>query len=67
MNKPMSVAVLVVGIILLVLGYNAEHSASSEFSHIFTGAPNNKAIIMIVSGTVAIVVGLIGLGGRGTK
>jgi hypothetical protein len=67
MNKPMAVAVLVAGIVLLVFGYNAEHSASSAFSHFFTGSPNNKAILMIVVGTVAIVVGLIGLGGRGTK
>lgn len=66
MNKTMSLALLAGGIVLLVLGYNAAQSASSAFSRIFTGSPTNKAIWMIVSGTVAAVVGLIGLS-RGSK
>jgi hypothetical protein len=66
MNKTMSLALLAGGIVLLVFGYNAAQSTSSAFSRIFTGSPTNKAIWMIVGGTVACVVGLIGLS-RGSK
>ncbi len=67
MNKTLAIVLLVGGIILLVFGYNAEHSTSSAFSQIFTGSPSNKAIWMIVAGTIAVVVGIISLGGRGSK
>jgi hypothetical protein len=66
MNKTMSLALLVGGIVLLVFGYNAAQSASSAFSRIFTGSPTNKAIWMIAAGTIATVLGLIGLS-RGSK
>ncbi len=66
MNKTMSLAFLVGGIVLLVLGYNAAQSTSSAFSRIFTGSPNNKAIWMMVAGSVAAVVGVAGLS-RGSK
>jgi len=66
MNKSVSVALLVGGIVLLVFGYNAARSASSAFSRVFTGSPTNKAIWMTVAGAVATVVGLIGLS-RGSK
>jgi Protein of unknown function (DUF3185) len=66
MNKTMSAALLVGGIVLLVFGYNAAQSASSAFSRIFTGSPTNKAIWMIAGGAVAAVVGLVGLS-RGGK
>lgn len=66
MNKTMSLALLVGGIVLLVFGYNAAQSASSAFSRVFTGSPTNKAIWMIAGGAVAAVVGLVGLS-RGGK
>jgi uncharacterized membrane protein YidH (DUF202 family) len=66
MNKSMSLALLVGGIVLLVFGYNAAQSTSSAFSRIFTGSPSNKAIWMIVAGAIAAVLGLVGLS-RGGK
>lgn len=66
MNKTMSLALLVAGIVLLAFGYNAAQSTSSAFSRIFTGSPTNKAIWMLVSGTVLAVAGLVGLS-RGSK
>jgi hypothetical protein len=34
---------------------------SSDVSRVFTGAPTNKAIFMLVGGAVAAVIGLIGI------
>jgi len=61
MNKGMSVALLVVGVILLVLGVNAYHSASSDVSRFFTGAPTDKALWFLIGGLVAGIVGFLGL------
>lgn len=61
MNKLVSFALLVGGIILLVLGARASDSIGSSFSRLFTGAPTDKAIWLVVGGAVAAVVGLIGV------
>ena len=61
MNKNMSVALLVVGIILLVFGVNAYHSASSDVSRFFTGAPTDKALWLLIGGAAASIAGFLGL------
>jgi divalent metal cation (Fe/Co/Zn/Cd) transporter len=61
MNKSMSVALLIVGIILIAFGFNAYHSASSDVSRFFTGAPTDKALWLLLGGFVAGVVGFLGL------
>ena len=61
MNKSMSVAFLVVGVILLIFGFNAYHSASSDVSRFFTGAPTDKALWLLIGGVVASIVGFLGL------
>jgi uncharacterized membrane protein len=61
MNKGISVILLVVGVILLVYGFNAYHSASSDVSRFFTGAPTDKALWLLIGGFVAGIVGFLGL------
>jgi len=61
MNKGISVALLVIGVILLVFGLNVYHSASSDVSRFFTGAPTDKALWLLIGGAVAGVVGFLGL------
>jgi hypothetical protein len=61
MNKGIPVAFLIVGVILLVFGLNAYHSASSDVSRFFTGAPTDKALWLLIGGVVAGIVGLLGL------
>ena len=61
MNKGMPVALLVVGVILLVFGLNAYHSASSNVSRFFTGAPTDKALWLLIGGAVASIFGFLGL------
>jgi hypothetical protein len=61
MNKSIYVALLVAGVVLLVFGYNAYHSAASGVSRFFTGEPTDKALWLIVGGLVAGIVGVLGL------
>jgi hypothetical protein len=61
MNKSMSVSLLVIGVILLVFGLNAYHSASSDVSRFFTGAPTDKALWLLIAGVVFSIVGFLGL------
>lgn len=57
MNKPISLALLVVGIVLLVMGLNASDSFASEVSEFFTDSPTDKAIWLVIGGVAALVVG----------
>ena len=66
MNRPLSLALLAGGILLIIFGVNASNSLGSDISRFFTGSPTDKAIWMMVGGVVAAVVGLVGLA-RGTK
>lgn len=66
MNKPLSLAFLAGGILLLIFGISEWNSIGSGLSRLFTGAPTNKATWMLVGGAVATVVGLAGLT-RGSK
>jgi divalent metal cation (Fe/Co/Zn/Cd) transporter len=58
MSKLLSLALLVGGIILIVVGFNATNSFSSDVSRFFTGSPTNKAIWMLIGGVIAALVGL---------
>ena len=58
MNKIVSLALLVGGIVLLVLGITATESFGSDVSRFFTGSPTDKAIWMLIGGIAATVVGL---------
>ncbi len=66
MNKPVSIALLVGGIVLLIFGINASDSIGSTFSKAFTGSPTDKALWLLISGIVASIFGLVGLL-RGSK
>ena len=59
MNKGIGIALLVVGVALIVFGFNASDSASSNVSRIFTGAPTNKALWMLLGGSAAAIVGAV--------
>ncbi len=57
MNKPLSLALVVIGIVLLVMGLNASDSFASEVSEFFTSSPTDKAIWLVIGGLAALVVG----------
>ena len=58
MNKIVSLALLVGGIVLIFIGFNATNSFNSEVSRFFTGTPTNQAVWMVIGGSIAAVVGL---------
>jgi hypothetical protein len=60
MNKIVSLALLVGGVVLIVVGVNATNSFSSDVSRFFTGSPTDKAVWMLIGGCVAAIVGLAG-------
>ena len=66
MNKPISLALLVGGIILIIYGVSASNSTASGFSRFFTGSPTDKTVWMMIGGLAAAVVGLAGML-RGSK
>ena len=66
MNKIISLALLVGGVVLMIIGINATNSFSSDVSRFFTGSPTDKAIWMLIGGIVATVIGLMGML-RGSK
>jgi uncharacterized membrane protein HdeD (DUF308 family) len=59
MNKGIGIALLVVGIVLIVYGFNATDSASSGISRFFTGAPTNKALWLLLGGLGSAIVGAV--------
>ena len=59
MNKIISLALLIGGVVLIVIGVNATNSFSSDVSRFFSGSPTNEAIWMLIGGTVAAVIGLV--------
>lgn len=61
MSKVPSIAILVVGIILLVYGLNASDSAASAVSNAVTGSPTNKSIWLIVLGVIGVLTGGVGI------
>jgi hypothetical protein len=60
MKTPISLVLLVVGIVLIVFGISASDSLGSDFSRLFTGAPTDKAIWMLLGGVAATIAGLTG-------
>jgi len=60
MNKIVSLALLVGGVVLIIVGVNATNSFSSDVSRFFTGSPTDKAVWMLIGGILAAVVGLAG-------
>jgi uncharacterized membrane protein YdcZ (DUF606 family) len=59
MNKVIGIALLVGGIVLLIFGFQASHSFTSDVSRTFTGSPTDKSMWMIVGGAVAAIAGLV--------
>jgi len=61
MDKATSLAVLAGGILLVIYGVSASNSISSDISLVFTDAPTDKTIWMLVGGVVLTIIGLAGL------
>lgn len=61
MNKPLSLALLVIGAILLFYGFQAGDSIGSDVSRAVTGTPTDKTVWFLAGGALAAVAGIFGL------
>lgn len=66
MNRALSIALLVIGLILLFMGFNASQSVGSEISEAVQGTPSDRSIWLIVGGAAAAIIGAAGLFRRRT-
>ena len=65
MNNIIGLAVLALGVVLLIFGFNESHSFSTDVSRTFTGNPTDRSMWLIIGGAVAVVVGfVVALAGR---
>jgi len=58
MNKIISLALLIGGVALMIHGINAANSFSSDVARFFSGSPTDKAVWMLIGGTVIGIIGL---------
>jgi hypothetical protein len=61
MNKPLSIAILVIGVILLIFGLSAGDSIASSVKESVTGTPTDKSLWLIIGGVLGIILGGFGL------
>jgi hypothetical protein len=61
MNKPVSLVLLVGGIVLIIYGLSASDSVGSGFSRLFTGTPTDRTIWLLLGGIAASVIGFFGI------
>lgn len=61
MNKPLSIAIAVIGVILLVYGLSAGDSIASNVKESVTGTPTDKSLWLIIGGVLGLIVGGFGL------
>ena len=61
MNKAISLAIFIAGIVLLVFGINATESVGSQISEAVTGTPSDRSIWLLVLGVIGIVAGGVSL------
>lgn len=59
MNSILGLGLLALGVVLLIFGFNASHSFSSDVSRTFTGNPTDRSMWLIIGGAVAVVVGFV--------
>ena len=61
MNKIVSLALIVVGVVLIVMGVVAMDSFASDMSRFFTGTPTDKSVWLLIGGCVLTIVGVGGV------
>jgi hypothetical protein len=58
MNNIVGLAIIALGVVLLIFGFNESQSFGSEVSRVFTGNPTDRSMWLIVGGAVAVIGGL---------
>jgi len=58
MPSVVGIAFLVVGVVRIIFGMNVSASLGSPLSELFTGAPSDRTIWLLVVGVVAAILGV---------
>lgn len=58
-NNPLGIVILVVGIVLLILGFNEYGTFGSRAGRLLGGGISNKALFLFISGAACTVYGLM--------
>lgn len=58
-NKVLGIALLVIGVILLVFGFNASQSLGEQMAESFTGRFSDQTMWYIIAGAASVVVGAV--------
>jgi LPXTG-motif cell wall-anchored protein len=58
MQSVVGIALLVVGVVLIIFGMQASASLGSRLSELFTGAPSDRTIWLLIAGVAAAILGL---------
>lgn len=58
MQRIIGIAALIAGAILLYFAYTEYNSTASQISEMITGNPTDNTVLYLVSGVIAVVIGL---------
>lgn len=58
-KRLIGLALLLIGVILLVFGFNSSQSAVEELSEALTGRYSDETMMYLIGGAVATVIGLV--------
>ena len=58
MQSVIGIALLVIGVVLIIFGMQASASVGSRLSELFTGAPSDRTIWLLIVGVIAAILGL---------
>ena len=59
MKNSINIVILVVGIVLLVLGFNEYGTFGSKLSRAFGAGPSNKVLFLFIAGAACTAYGLV--------
>lgn len=58
-KRLIGIALLIIGVILLVVGYNATQAPVEDLTESFTGRFSDDTMFYLIGGAVAAVIGLV--------
>jgi hypothetical protein len=60
MNKTQSIALFVVSLALVLLGFILRNSRNTDFSRLFSEFPNDRALWLLLVGGITAVISIVG-------